>query len=370
MARMLMKGNEAVAEAAIACGCRYFFGYPITPQNEIPETMSKRLPEVGGVYVQAESEVASINMVYGAAGCGARVMTSSSSVGIALMQEGISYMVGAELPAVIVNMMRGGPGLGSIQPSQGDYNMSVKGGGSGDYKLLTYTPGNVQETCDLVQRAFDRAAKYRTVVQVIADGIIGQMMEPIEIKTVEPVQYDDSWASKGWDYKTGRGFDGQERPKSIINSLYIEPEELEVLTHRLFDKYAIIEKEEVMYEEYKTEGAEILFVAYGSVSRIVKNVIEVLESKGIKAGLVRPITAWPFPSEAVYNAANQDSVKKVIVTEMSAGQMLEDVRLAVRAIKPVSFYGRVGSQIPTPEEIVDFAIADLKKDEEFVLGGR
>jgi 2-oxoglutarate ferredoxin oxidoreductase subunit alpha len=365
-----MKGNEAVAEAAIACGCRYFFGYPLTPQNEIPETMSKRLPEVGGVYVQAESEVASINMVYGAGGCAAKVMTSSSSLGIALMQEGISYMVGAEIPGVIVNMMRGGPGLGSIQPSQGDYNMSVRGGGNGDYKILTYSPGNVQETCDLVQRAFDRAAKYRMVVQVIADGMVGQMMEPVEIKTVEPVQYDESWASKGWDYKTGLGLDGQKRPKAVINSLYIDPDDLEALTFRLFDKYAIVEKEELMYEDYQTEGAQIVFVAYGSVSRIVKNAIDILATKGIKAGLVRPITVWPFPSKAIYDAVNQDSVKKVLVTEMSAGQMLDDVRLAVLGTKPVSFYGRVGSQIPSPEEIVDFAIADLEKDEEIVLGGR
>jgi 2-oxoglutarate ferredoxin oxidoreductase subunit alpha len=346
MARKLMKGNEAIAEAAIACGCRSFFGYPITPQNEIPEYFAKRMPQVGGVFLQAESEIAAINMVYGAAGAGARVMTSSSSPGIALKQEGISYIAGAEIPAVVVNMVRGGPGLGGIQASQGDYFMTTKGGGHGDYRLVTYAPASIQEACDLVQKSFDIADKYRCLVMILGDGMVGQMMEPAEIKQVTPVKVEKPWATTGWD--------GKSRPRAVVNSLYIEPVELEILTNRLLDKYKVIEKEEVMYEEYNLEGAEYVLAAYGTVARIAKNAIDLAAEQGVKVGLVRPITLWPFPKEPLIKVARDSKVKEIIAVEMSSGQMVEDVRLAVNGEKPVSLLAKVGSIVPTPEEIVDF----------------
>ena len=348
MAKKLMKGNEAIAEAAIACGCRYFFGYPITPQNEIPEYFARRMPQVGGVFLQAESEVAAINMVYGAGGAGARVMTSSSSPGIALKQEGISYLAGAEVPAVIVNMMRGGPGLGGIQPSQSDYFQATKGGGHGDYRLVTYVPASIQEACDLVQKGFDVADKYRCVVMILGDGMIGQMMEPAEIKTVTPIKTDKSWATTGWD--------GKSRDRAVVNSIYIEPPELEKLNLRLQERYRIITRDEVMAEQYNTEGAEYLLVAYGTVSRIAKNAIDLAAQAGIKVGLVRPITVWPFPGDTLKNAAAQSSVREVITVEMSAGQLVEDVRLAVCGEKPVSLIARMGSIIPTPEDILEFIL--------------
>ncbi len=347
MAKTLMKGCEAIAEAAIQAGCRYFFGYPITPQNDIPEYMSARMPKIpGACFLQAESEVAAINMVYGAAGAGARVMTSSSSPGISLKLEGISYIAGAELPCVIVNMMRGGPGLGSIQASQGDYFQATKGGGHGDYHMVCYAPASVQEAIDMMQTAFDVADKYRTPVMVLADGIIGQMMEPVEIKENTGSAPQKDWATTGW--KPGAG-----RDRSVVNSLYIEVEELEAMTNRLQARYREIEKTEVLVESYKTEGAEIVICAYGTVARICKTAIMQLEKEGIKVGLVRPITIWPFPTQAVHDAIAAPSVKKALCVEMSAGQLIEDVKLAVNGEKAVDLLGHSGSRVPTAEEIAD-----------------
>jgi 2-oxoglutarate ferredoxin oxidoreductase subunit alpha len=348
MAKKLMKGCEAIAEAAIQAGCRFFFGYPITPQNDIPEYMSARMPKVDGCFLQAESEVAAINMVYGAAGAGARVMTSSSSPGISLKMEGISYIAGAELPCVIVNMMRGGPGLGSIQASQGDYFQATKGGGHGDYHLVAYAPASVQEAIDLMQTAFDVADKYRTPVMVLADGIIGQMMEPVEIKpggNSNSVKKD--WATTGWSSEKS------DRPRSVVNSLYIEVEELEELNNRLQDRYREIAKNETKVELYNLEGAEYVVCAYGTVARICKTAIAQLAKKGVKVGLVRPITIWPFPTQAVHDAVTAPGVKKALCVEMSAGQMIEDVKLAVNGEKEVELLGHPGSRVPTAEEIAD-----------------
>ncbi|MDL2218181.1 3-methyl-2-oxobutanoate dehydrogenase subunit VorB [Christensenellaceae bacterium OttesenSCG-928-M15] len=345
MAKKLMKGCEAVAEAAIQAGCTHFFGYPITPQNDIPEYMSARMPKIGRCFLQAESEVAAINMVYGAAGAGARVMTSSSSPGISLKMEGISYIAGAELPCVIVNMMRGGPGLGSIQASQGDYFQTTKGGGHGDYHMVSYAPSSVQEAIDLMQTAFDVADKYRTPVMVLADGIIGQMMEPVEIKENTGNAPKKDWATTG--YKEG------DRKRNVINSLYIEVEELQELNNRLQARYKKITEEETQVECYKTEGAEFVLCAYGTVARICKTAIMQLEKKGVKVGLVRPITIWPFPTKAVHDAIVAPSVKKALCVEMSAGQMIEDVKLAVNGAKEIEFLGEPGSRVPTAEEIAD-----------------
>ena len=340
MAKILMKGNEAFGKAAIEAGCKYFFGYPITPQNEIPEYMAKELPNVGGVFVQAESEVSAINMIYGGAGTGARVMTSSSSPGIALKQEGITYAAGAELPCVIVNVMRGGPGLGGIQPSQADYFMSTRGGGNGDYRTPVYAPATVQEAVDMIMEAFNVADFYRTPVMVVADGMIGQMMEPVEFKAPKtrelPVK---DWATTGTK--------GQRKP-NVINSLYLQPEELEQHCIKLEAKYREIEKNEVDYEMYQTEDAELVFVAYGTTSRIVKNAIDVLRAEGIKAGLIRPKTLWPFPVEAFNKIP---AARNLLTVEMSMGQMVEDVRLAVEGRLPVHFYGRAGGMIPDPDGI-------------------
>jgi len=354
MTKTLMKGNEAIAEAAILAGCRYYFGYPITPQNQIPEYMSKRMPQVGGTFLQAESEIAAINMVYGAAGTGARAMTSSSSPGISLKMEGISYMAGAELPAVIVNMVRGGPGLGSIQAAQTDYFQATKGGGHGDYHLIVLAPASIQEACDLVQLAFDLADEYRTPVMLIGDGMIGQLMEPVELKKRDPrppVKKD--WATVGWSDKS--------RARAVVNSLYIEPEALEELNKRLQARYAEIKAKETLYEAYNTENAEVIVYAYGTVARIVKSAIKKCADKGVKVGLLRPITLWPFPEKAVYDAAAQKSVVGLLDVEMSAGQMVEDVRLAVNGIKPVDFFGKLGSMLPTTEEIVE-NIMRLRKE--------
>jgi 2-oxoglutarate ferredoxin oxidoreductase subunit alpha len=353
MAKELWKGNEAIAEAAIKAGCRYFFGYPITPQNEIPEYMSLRLPQENGVFLQAESEVAAINMVYGAAGSGARVMTSSSSPGISLKAEGISYIAGAELPCVIVNIVRGGPGLGGIQPAQSDYFQATKGGGHGDYRLIVLAPSSVQEAVDLTQEAFDLADLYRVPVMIMGDGMIGQMMEPVEFKPVEKRELPEkTWATVGTK--------GQRKP-NVINSLFIDPQECENHNIKLFKKYDEIAAKEVKVEKYNLEDAEIVFVAYGTTARIVKNAINTLAKEGIKAGLIRPITLWPFPTQAIEEAAAMDSVKALISVEMSMGQMVEDVKIAANGKKPVSFYGRTGGMIPTPAAIVEHA----KK----VLGG-
>ena len=347
MAKELWKGNEAIGEAAIKAGCKYFFGYPITPQNEIPEFMALKLPEVGGCFLQAESELAAINMVYGAAGAGARVMTSSSSPGISLKQEGISYLAGAELPCVIVNIVRGGPGLGGIQPAQSDYFQACKGGGHGDYRLVVLAPDSVQEAVDLVQEAFDIADFYRNPVMVMGDGMIGQVMEPVEFHPVKKRVLP----SKPWVTCGTRG----KRPPNIINSLYIEPEECEKLNIRLFEKYKVIEQKEVRFETYDTEEAEIIFVAYGTTARIVKNAMKALKNQGIRAGMVRPVTLWPYPSRVIADLAAKSHVKAFLSVEMSMGQMVEDVKLAVNGRKPVYFYGRSGGMIPTPPDIADAA---------------
>lgn len=344
MAKILMKGNEAIGAAAIKAGCRHFFGYPITPQNEIPEYMAKEMPKVGGVFVQAESEVAAINMIYGAAGAGARCMTSSSSCGIALKQEGITYIAGAELPCVIVNISRGGPGLGGIQPSQADYNQATRGGGNGDYNLLVYAPANIQEMVDMVQEAFDAADYYRNPVMVMGDGMIGQMMEPIEFKEIEGSRAlkEKTWATVGT---------GGTRKPNIINSLALDPQDLENHNIKLQAKYQEMKDKEARYELYNMENAEVVLVAYGTTSRIVKNAIADLKAVGINAGLIRPMTLWPFPVKAFENLPS--TVKSLLTVEMSMGQMVDDVRLAVKCQLPVEFYGRSGGMIPTPEAIVD-----------------
>ena len=335
----LMKGNEAIAEAAIKAGCRFFFGYPITPQNQIPEYMSKRMPEIGGCFLQAESEVAAINMVYGASGAGARVMTSSSSPGISLKQEGISYMACAELPAVIVNMVRGGPGLGSIQPAQSDYFPMTKGGGHGDYKLIVFAPDSVQEAVDLTYSAFDTADKYRTPVVILGDGMIGQMMEPVEMPEEIAELPEKPWATTG----CAKG------ERRIINSLYIEPDVMEKVNLRLQEKYNTIARNETRWEEYFMEDAEMVITAYGTTARIAKKSIKELRKAGVKAGLIRPITLWPFPAEAINKAAAR--AKAFLTVEMSCGQMVEDVRLAVNGQAPVEFFGRAGGMIPSWKEI-------------------
>ncbi|MCB2153331.1 3-methyl-2-oxobutanoate dehydrogenase subunit VorB [bacterium] len=342
MSKVLMKGNEAVGAAAIKAGCRFFFGYPITPQNELPEYMSRELPKVNGTFLQAESEVAAINMVYGAAGAGARVMTSSSSPGIALKQEGISYIAGAELPCVIVNMMRGGPGLGGIQPTQADYFQATRGGGNGDYRTFTFAPASIQEAVDLLIEAFDIADQYRIPALVLGDGMIGQMMEPVEFN--EPKQRP--LPKKDW-ITTGTG--GKRKP-NIVNSLYLDPDELEEHNMRLDKKHKEIEANEIRYELYNMESPEIVLVAYGTTSRIVKNAIAILKEEGIEAGLIRPITLWPYPY-GVFRELPK-SVKALLTVEMSLGQMLDDVKIANEGRLPVHFYGRAGGVIPVPKEIV------------------
>lgn len=349
--KVLMKGNEAIAEAAVRAGCRAFFGYPITPQNEIPEYFSRRMPEVGGVFVQAESEVSAINMVYGAAGSGARVMTSSSSPGISLKQEGISYICAAELPCVIVNMVRGGPGLGGILPAQSDYFQAVKGGGHGDYRMLVYGPSTVQEAVDIMYEAFDKADKYRIPVMILGDGVLGQIMEAIELPEMVDIQTipKKEWATDG----TAVG-----ESRRVINTLKIKPEVLEEVNNRLADKYKSLSKHEVRYEQYRTEDAEIIFVAYGTVARISKSAVDTLRDKGIKAGLFRPITLYPFPSDPLLSLSKLRSSKKFLAIELSMGQMVEDVRLAVNGNKPVDFFGKVGGIIITPDDIVNYVIKE------------
>lgn len=340
MDKVLMKGNEAFGRAAIEAGCKYFFGYPITPQSELPEYLSRELPKIGGVFLQAESEISAINMVYGAAGSGARVMTSSSSPGIALKQEGITYAAGAELPCVIINVMRGGPGLGSIQASQSDYFMATRGGGNGDYRTPVFAPSSVQEAVDMIIEAFDVADKYRTPVVVLADGMIGQMMEPVEFNNANKKDIP----SKDW---ATVGTKGKRKP-NVINSLYLAPEALEEHCINLDKKFKKIEENEVQYEMYKTEDAEFVFVAYGTTSRIVKTTIENLREEGIKVGLIRPKVLWPFPFEAFKQIPN---AKNILTVEMSTGQMVDDVKIAVEGKLPVYFYGRTGGMIPSPIEI-------------------
>lgn len=347
MALTLMKGSEAIAEAAIRAGARFFFGYPITPQTEIPEYMSARMPEVGGCFLQAESEVAAINMVYGAASTGARVITSSSSPGVSLKQEGISYCAGAQLPCVILNVMRGGPGLGSIQASQGDYNQAVKGGGNGDYHLITYAPSSIQEAINIFSFAFDKAEKYRVPVLFLADGIMAQMMEPVEMPEMVDYKVDPEkkpWAATGWK----PGDDPSKR--AVINSLYINTEELTIHNNNLQATYREIEKNEVLYEAYLTEDADYVITAFGTVARIAKSAINELRAQGIKAGLFRPITVWPFPYTQLVEASK--NAKALLDVEANEGQMLQDVKLAINGTKPVEYFGHCGSLMPTTDEII------------------
>lgn len=351
MAKQLLKGNEAIAEAAIMAGCRHFFGYPITPQNQIPEYMSRRMPQVDGCFLQAESEVAAINMVYGAAGAGARVMTSSSSPGISLKQEGISYIAGAELPCLIVNIVRGGPGLGGIQPAQSDYFQATRGGGHGDYRTVVLAPSTVQEAVELTMEGFDIADQYRVPVLLLGDGMLGQMMEPVEFGTYKPrAKVSKPWATDG---------KGTKRGPNIINSLYIDPEDLEAVNQRLFKTYEVITKNETKYDTYNTDDCDVLMVAYGTTARIVKSAIAMAKKDGVKIGLLRPITLWPYPYDALKDLAKQKSVKQVMSIELSGGQMVDDVKIGVNGIKPVSFFGRTGGMVPMPEDILEAAIKTL-----------
>jgi len=339
--KVLLSGNEALAEGALQAGCRCYFGYPITPQSEIPAHMVRRMKEVGGVFLQAESEIAAINMVYGAAATGARAMTSSSGPGISLKQEGLSFLAGAELPAVIVNVMRGGPGLGNIAPSQSDYFQATRGGGHGDYHLIVLAPNSVQEMLDLAYLAFELADKYRNPVMILADAILGQMMEGVEFK-----EENKGVKKKDWIIGGDKG-----RKPNIIRSLFLEEGVLEEHNKKLQEKYARIRRLEVKYESMQTDDAELLLVSYGSMARLASEVVTRLRKKGIKAGLLRPITLWPFPYSPIRKLT--DRVRFFFVVEMSEGQMLEDVKLAVEGAVPVYFYGRLGGGVPTPLEVME-----------------
>ncbi len=340
--RVLMKGNEAIAQAAISAGCRHFFGYPITPQTEVAAYMSKMMPKVGGVYLQGESEVASINMVLGAAAAGVRVMTSTSSPGISLMSEGISYIAGSDVPCVIVNVQRGGPGLGGIQPSQSDYFQATRSTGHGDFHLIVFAPSTIQETVDLVAKAFDIGDKYRMPVMILSDGMLGQMMEPVVLPEETNTAQDKPWAACGHQNK---------RKHNVINSLYIEPSTLENLVRERFERYKKIQATEQMAEEYLVDDADIVIVAYGASSRVSRSAVDMARKNGIKAGLIRPITLWPYPVDTIKKAAS--TAKVFLSVEMSMGQMVDDVRLAVNGKVPVEFYGRTGGIIPTPKEVYD-----------------
>jgi len=351
MAKILMKGNEAIAEAALRAGAEGYFCYPITPQSEVAEYMARRMPEVGGMFLQGESEVAVGNMLFGAASTGKRVFTTSSSPGISLMEEAISYMAGAHLPAVIVNIMRGGPGLGGILPAQSDYFQAVKGGGHGDYRLLVLAPSSVQEAVDLMMLAFHLADKYRNPVMMIGDGMIGQMMEPVEFperfqeKELPP---NSDWAATG----------AKDRPQRIIKSLFLNPEMLEKNSWDLEDKYNLMRKNEVRYEKYKVSPKnKILIVSYGTMARICQTVIDELAREGVSVGLLRPITLFPFPTEAIRTEGTKANIKAVLTVEMSTGQMVEDVQLAIQGKTPVEFYGRTGGIVPTPEEVREKILA-------------
>ncbi len=343
--KVLMKGNEALAEAAIRAGCRHFFGYPITPQTEVSAYMAKKMPKIGGTFLQAESEVSAINMVYGAGGAGVRVMTSSSSPGISLKQEGISYIAGADVPCVVVNIVRGGPGLGGIQPAQSDYFQATKGGGHGDYHLVVLAPSSIQEMVDLTSDAFDIGDKYRCPVMIMGDGMLGQMMEPVEFKDTDVSDLPEKeWATSGT---------GMKRKKNIINSLFIEASELEDLVLERQKRYDEIAKNEVRYEAVDVEDADIVLVAYGTTARIAKTAMAKAKEKGYKVGIIRPITLWPFPFEAFEKALSKNTKKTFLAVEMSMGQMVEDVRLAVNGRADVEFFGRTGGVVPTPKEILE-----------------
>ena len=339
--KVLMKGNEAIAEAAIAAGCVYFFGYPITPQTEVAEYMARRLPKVGGLCLQAESEVAAINMLMGASAAGTRAMTSSSSPGISLKSEGISYIAGCDLPCLIVNVQRGGPGLGGIQPSQQDYYQATRGVGHGDLRLIVLAPSSVQEMASLTAEAFDLADTYRMPAMLLADGALGQMMEPVDFSAFPKRDLPPKdWATNGT-----KGA----RKKNIVNSLFIEPDKLEQSILTRYERYKKVEAEEVRYEEVMTEDADIVLVAFGITARIAKSAIAEARKAGVKAGLLRPITLWPFPKKRLCELA--DTAKAFVSVEMSMGQMVDDVRLAVNGKRPVSFFGRTGGMIPSVEEV-------------------
>lgn len=338
--KVLMKGNEAIAEAAIQAGCRHYFGYPITPQTEVAAYMAKRMPKIGGTFLQAESEIAAINMVYGTASTGHRVMTSSSSPGISLKAEGLSYLAGADLPAVVVNVQRGGPGLGGIQPSQSDYFQATRGGGHGDYHMIVLAPASIQEMADMTVRAFDLADKYRMTCMILADGTMGQMMEPVAIEKPQIADYDKSWATTGTK---------MEREHNIINSLSLDPYELERMNFDRYERYARIEESEALAEEYMMEDAEICVVASGIAARVSKNAINAARKAGVKVGMVRPITLWPFPKKVL--AAAAERCREFISVELSMGQMIEDVRLAIECKRPVSLCNRAGGIIPSPDEV-------------------
>lgn len=351
--KVLMKGNEAMAEAAMRAGCRFFFGYPITPQTELAAYMARQMPKRDGVYLQAESEIAAINMVYGAAAAGARAMTSSSSPGISLKTEGISYLAGADLPAVIINVQRGGPGLGSIQPSQSDYFQATRAMGHGDFYMPVYAPCTVQEMADLVYISFDIADKYRTPVVVLADGMLGQMMEPVVLP--DPIAPEDlpakPWATCGHK---------DSRPHNIVNSLFLDAQANEDKNIERFKTYELIKRDEQRVETYLTEDADIAIVAFGACARIARSAVNDARKRGIKAGLIRPITLWPYPVSAI----EECNAKVFLTVEMNMGQMVEDVRLAVNGRAPVEFYGRTGGVIPSPEEVLEQIIAlDTKAGE-------
>ena len=347
--KILMKGNEAIAEAAIVAGCRHYFGYPITPQTEVAAYMAKKMPKIGGTFLQAESEIAAINMVYGVSATGKRVMTSSSSPGIALKSEGLSYLAGADLPALVVNVQRGGPGLGGIQPSQSDYFQATRAGGHGDFRMIVLAPSSVQEMAELTVKGFELADTYRMTAMILADGTMGQMMEPVSLDFKVNDSAEKPWATTGTK---------MERKHNIVNSLFLKPEELEKFNFSRYDRYRIVEENEAMYEEYMMDDAEICVAAFGIAARVSKNAINEARKQGIKVGMIRPITLWPFPKAPFAKAA--EKVKNIISVELSMGQMIEDVRLATECKVPVTLCNRVGGMIPSPEEVLA-AICNAQK---------
>ncbi len=340
--KVLMKGNEAIAEAAILAGCRHYFGYPITPQTEIAAYMAKKMPKIGGCFLQAESEIAAINMVYGVSATGKRVMTSSSSPGISLKSEGLSYLAGADLPALIINVQRGGPGLGGIQPSQSDYFQATKAAGHGDFHMIVLAPSSVQEMAELTVRGFELADKYRMTAMILADGTMGQMMEPVSFDFAVTPSPEKPWATVGTK---------MQREHNIANSLFLVPEDLEKTNFERYERYEKIKNTEAMYEEYMMEDAEICIAAFGIAARVSKNAVDEARRQGIKVGLIRPITLWPFPVAPFKKAA--DKVKQIISVELSMGQMMDDVKLACECKVPVTLCSRVGGMIPSPEQVLE-----------------
>jgi 2-oxoglutarate ferredoxin oxidoreductase subunit alpha len=349
MSKVLMKGNEAIAEAAVRAGCLNYFAYPITPQTEVAEYLAKRLPEVGGVFLQGESEVAVSYMIFGASACGERVFTTSSSPGVSLMSEGISYITAAECPAVFVNIMRGGPGLGGILPSQADYFQATKGGGHGDYHMLCMAPASVQEAVEMVMQAFALAEKYRNPVMILGDGLTGQMMEPVEFPDrlkVEPSNKDD-WATNGMDTR-------KSTRRNLVKTLYLNPEDLNAHNLKLKAKYDRMQREEVRFEKYNMDGDyKGLIISYGTMSRVCRTAIDILKSEGLEVGMLRPQFVFPFPRQEIFEAAQRESCQAVFSIEMSMGQMMEDVERSVSGQRPVHWYGKCGGEVPTPEEVMD-----------------